>query len=345
MLRKIVYSIFIFVGVALVVFLLFQAFGDPARLIAGQTGDQKTIDNIRKDLNLDQPKWKQFVIYLNDISPVGIHQENEIKKKNLKGFFFGKARKIGIKIPYLGNSFQSKKPVSEILFNAFPTTFVLAFSAMLFACIVGISLGVLAALKKDSWIDNASVVTSIVGISLPSFFIAIVVAYLFGIVLHHYTGLNLTGSLYEMDDLTGEKYLSLKNLILPALTLGIRPLSIITQLTRSAMLDVLGQDYVRTAHAMGLSKKIIYLKYALRNALNPIVTSITGWFAELLAGSFFIEFIFGWNGIGKITVDALSKLDYPVVIGAVLCSACIFIIINLLSDLVYRIIDPRIGKV
>ncbi len=344
MLRKIVYSIFIFIGVALAVFLLFQAFGDPARLIAGQTGNQKTIDNIRKDLNLDLPKWKQFVIYVNDISPVGVYTENDIQKKNLKGLFFGGVQKVGIKLPYLGNSFQSKKPVSEIIFNAFPTTFVLAFTAMLFACIMGVFLGVLSSLKKDSWVDKVSVFISIVGVSLPSFFIAIVIAYLFGIVWHQYTGLNLTGSLYEMDELTGEKYLSLKNLILPALTLGIRPLSIITQLTRSAMLDVLGQDYVRTAHAMGLSKKKIYLKYALRNALNPIVTSITGWFAELLAGSFFIEFIFGWNGIGKITVDALSKLDYPVVIGAVLCSAFIFIIINLLSDWAYRIIDPRIGK-
>ena len=171
---------------------------------------------------------------------------------------------------------------------------------------------------------------------------AIIIAYFFGIVLHRYTGLNLTGSLYEIDEVTGEKYLAIKNLILPAFTLGIRPLAVITQLTRSSMLDVLGQDYIRTAYAKGLSKNKIIYKHALRNALNPVITAITGWFAELLAGAFFVEYIFGWKGIGKTTVDALEKLDYPVVMGAVLLSAFIFILINIFADVLYRLIDPRI---
>ena len=171
---------------------------------------------------------------------------------------------------------------------------------------------------------------------------AIIIAYFFGIVLHNYTGLNLTGSLYEIDEVTGEKYLAIQNLILPAFTLGIRPLAIITQLTRSSMLDVLSQDYIRTAYAKGLSKSRIIFKHALRNALNPVITAITGWFAELLAGAFFVEYIFGWKGIGKTTVDALEKLDYPVVMGAVLFSAFIFILINIFADILYRIIDPRI---
>jgi len=136
--------------------------------------------------------------------------------------------------------------------------------------------------------------------------------------------------------------LQLQNLILPAITLGIRPLAIITQLTRSAMLDVLDQDYIRTAYAKGLSRRAVIIKHALRNALNPVVTAITGWFAELLAGAFFVEYIFGWNGIGKITVDALEKLDYPVVMGAVLVSACIFIVINMLADILYAVVDPRV---
>lgn len=116
----------------------------------------------------------------------------------------------------------------------------------------------------------------------------------------------------------------------------------ITQLTRSSMLDTLSQDYIRTAYAKGLSKRSVVFKHALRNALNPVITAVTGWFAELLAGAFFIEYIFGWKGIGKITVDALEKLDYPVVMGAVLFSAVIFVLINMLSDILYRIIDPRI---
>ena len=219
---------------------------------------------------------------------------------------------------------------------------ILAFAAMLFATIIGILLGVLAAVKKGTWLDTTAVFSSIAGISAPSFFMAIIIAYLFGVVFRSYTGLNLTGSWFEIDEVTGEKYLALKNLILPAFTLGIRPLAIITQLTRSSMLDVLNQDYIRTARAKGLGNRAIIFKHALRNALNPVITAITGWFAELLAGAFFVEYIFGWNGIGKVTVSALEKLDYPVVMGSVLLSACIFIIISLLADVLYRVVDPRI---
>ena len=329
-------------GVLALVFVMFQGFGDPARLIVGQTGDKKTLDNIRKDLYLDQPKWKQFLLYANDVSPIAVHSKDDILKKNLKGIFIGGETKIGLKIPYLRKSYQTKKDTTAVLAEALPATLILALTAMIFACFFGILLGVLAAVKKDSWIDKSSIIVSIAGISAPSFFIAIIVAYFFGYVLHDITGLNITGSLYEIDEVTGEKYLALKNLVLPAFTLGIRPLAVIAQLTRSSMLDVLQQDFIRTAYAKGLSKKAIIFKHALRNALNPVVTAITGWFAELLAGAFFIEYIFGWKGIGKITVNALEKLDYPVVMGAVLLSAVFFITINILADVLYSIIDPRI---
>jgi len=333
----------VLLGVVMLVFVMFQGFGDPARLIVGQTGDKKTLDNIRKDLHLDQPKWKQFVFYLNDVSPIAIHTTQDIAKKELNGYFFGNGQnKLAIKWPYLGRSYQSKKTTTAVLAEALPGTLVLAITAMLFACVVGIFLGVLSAVYKNTWVDNTAIFSSIAGISAPSFFMAILIAYFFGIVLHDYTGLNLTGSLYEIDEVTGEKYLALKNLVLPAFTLGIRPLAIITQLTRSSMLDTLSQDYIRTAYAKGLSKNRVIFKHALRNALNPVITAITGWFAELLAGAFFIEYIFGWKGIGKITVDALEKLDYPVVMGAVLFSALIFIFINILADMLYRLIDPRI---
>lgn len=321
---------------------MFQGFGDPARMIVGQTGDKKTLDNIRSELYLDQPKWKQFVLYVNDVSPICIHSKADIEKKQLKGFFIGGNTKLGLKIPYLRKSYQTKKEVAEVLMEALPGTLILALTAMLFATVVGIFLGVTAAIKKDTWLDGTAVFSSIAGISAPSFFMAIIIAFLFGVVLHNYTGLNLTGSWFAIDEVTGEKYLSLKNLILPAFTLGIRPLAIITQLTRSSMLDVLSQDYIRTAYAKGLSKKVIVYKHGLRNALNPVITAITGWFAELLAGAFFVEYIFGWKGIGKITVDALEKLDYPVVMGSVLLSACIFIFINFFADAFYRLVDPRI---
>jgi peptide/nickel transport system permease protein len=342
LLRKILYAILVMLGVASLVFLMFQGFGDPARMIVGQTGDKKTMDNIRRELHLDQPRWKQFLLYLNDVSPVAIHSEAEIASKELKGLFVGGDKKLALKLPYLGKSYQTKKSTATVLAEALPGTIVLATTAILFACIFGIALGVLAAVFKGTWIDNTAVFSSIAGISAPSFFMAILVAYIFGIVLHDYTGLNLTGSLYEINEVTGERNLVLKNLILPAFTLGIRPLAMIVQLTRSAMLDVLWQDYIRTAYAKGLSKKTVIFRHALRNALNPVITAITGWFAELLAGAFFIEYIFGWKGIGKITVDALEKLDYPVVMGAVLLSAFIFVLFNIFSDLLYRLIDPRI---
>ncbi len=172
---------------------------------------------------------------------------------------------------------------------------------------------------------------------------AIVIAYLFGFVLSDYTGLSMTGSLFDTDPFAGRQ-IQFRNLILPAITLGIRPLAIITQLTRGAMLDVLNQDYIRTAYAKGLGANAVIWKHALRNALNPVITAVTGWFAELLAGAFFVEYIFGWKGIGKLTVDALENLDFPVVMGSVLISSSFFILINMLADLLYGIVDPRIRK-
>ena len=339
--RKFLYSLLVLLGVVVIVFFLFQGFGDPVRMTLGQTGDKKTIENIRKELHLDEPKWKQFLLYLNDVSPISVNTKEEIETKELKGVFIGGNTKLGLKTPYLRRSYQSKKPVMDILMEALPGTIILALAAMLIATILGILLGVLAAIKKGTWMDTSAIFTSILGISAPSFFMGIVLAYLFGFVLNRYTGLNMTGSLFDLDPFKGKTY-QIQNLILPAITLGIRPLAIITQLTRSAMLDVLKQDYIRTAYAKGLNSRAIIWKHALRNALNPIITAITGWFAELLAGAFFVEYIFGWKGIGKVTVDALEKLDFPVVMGSVLITATFFILVNILADMLYGIVDPRV---
>lgn len=341
-LKKLGYGVLVLFGVIILVFFLFQGFGDPSRLVMGQTGNAATQENIRKELYLDHPKWKQFVYYLNDVSPVSFYTQDEIEKKELKGWTIGGDTKLMIKMPYLRKSYQSKKPVGAILMEALPGTLILAIAAMSIAILIGIPLGVLAAVKHNTWMDTGAVFTSIIGISAPSFFMAIIIAYVFGFVLSDWTGLHLTGSWFEIDTVTGEKKLSLQNLILPAITLGIRPLAIITQLTRSAMLDVLDQDFIRTAYAKGLSKRTVIWKHALRNALNPVITAITGWFAELLAGAFFIEYIFGWKGIGKVTVDALEKLDFPVVMGSVLITATFFIIVNIIADILYGIIDPRV---
>lgn len=328
-------------GVVVTVFFLFQGFGDPSRLVIGQRADEATQANIRKEMYLDQPKWKQFVLYLNDISPVGIHSRSEIREKGLRGIFIGGNTTLGLKWPYLRRSYQTKREVWDVLMEALPNTILLAAAAMVLATIAGIGLGVLAAIKKGTWMDTSSIFVSVLGISAPSFFMGIVIAYVFGFVLSGTTGLHMTGNLFDTDPFAGRQ-LELRNLVLPAFTLGIRPMAIIAQLTRGSLLDTLDQDYIRTAYAKGLSARVVVWKHGLRNALNPVITAITGWFAELLAGAFFVETIFGWKGIGKVTVDALEQLDFPVVMGSVLVSSFFFVVVGLLSDLLYGLIDPRV---
>ena len=338
--RKFLYSAAVLLGVVAAVFFLFQGFGDPARMVLGQSGDARTLDQIRKELYLDQPKWKQFLLYLDDVSPLCIHTREDIAHKELHGVFVGGRVCGGLKWPYLRRSYQTKKEVGAALLEALPGTLVLATAALVLAVGLGIPLGVLAAVRQHTWMDTSAVLASVLGISAPSFFMGILVAYLLGYVGHAFTGLPMTGSLFDTEPFTGRR-LELSHLVLPALTLGIRPLAIITQLTRSALLDVLGQDYIRTARAKGLGPRAVVWRHALRNALNPVITAVTGWFAELLAGAFFVEYIFGWKGIGKLTVDALEQLDYPIVMGSVLFSAAAFTLINLLTDILYGVVDPR----
>jgi peptide/nickel transport system permease protein len=185
-------------------------------------------------------------------------------------------------------------------------------------------------------------VFSSIGMSVPSFFAAILIAWLFAFLLAEYTGLQMFGSLYAVDDYTGEVYLDLKNLILPAITLGIRPLAIVVSLTRSSLLDVMSQDYIRTAYAKGLSNFRVVVFHGLRNALNPVITAISGWFASLMAGAVFVEYVFDWKGIGVVIVDALDKYDLPVIMGAVLFISVMLIIINILVDIIYAFLDPRV---
>jgi peptide/nickel transport system permease protein len=343
-LKKIIYGILVLLGVTVLVFFLFNVLpGDPARLTLGQRADVASLENVRRELHLDKPLPTQFLLYLNDLSPIGVHTQQEATA-NLHYMtlaHLSPEKMLVLKTPYLRRSYQGKKDVWEILIEALPGTLILAITAMIIATVVGIALGVLSAVKHNTWMDTGAVFASVAGISAPSFFAGIVLAYLFGFVLSDYTGLHMTGSLFDIDPFNG-RTLNLRNLILPAITLGIRPLAIIAQLTRSAMLDVLHQDYIRTAYAKGLNKRTVIWKHALRNALNPVITAITGWFAELLAGAFFVEYIFGWKGIGKVTVDALEKFDFPVVMGAVLFTAGIFVLVSLLADVLYSWVDPRI---
>jgi peptide/nickel transport system permease protein len=343
-LKKSLYGLAVLVGVIVVVFLLFNVLpGDPARMTMGQRADVQSLEAVRKEFGLDKSKPVQFLLYINDLLPISYHENNQAE---LEKYHYIKLIPIGNKVialkrPYLRRSYQTKREVTTILSETVPNTFILAATAMIFATIIGVFLGVLSAVNKDTWIDNAANAFAILGISAPSFFAGIIIAWLFGFVLNDYTGLNMSGSLYSYDPFRGE-VMTLKNLWLPMVTLGLRPLAIIVQLTRSAMLDVLSQDYIRTARAKGLGRNAIIYKHALRNAMNPVITAISGWFASLLAGSFFVEYIFGYNGLGRATVFALEMSDFPVVMGSILFIAFVFVVINILVDVLYAFVDPRV---
>lgn len=343
-LKKFLYGLAVMAGVVVVVFILFNILpGDPARMTMGQRSDVSSLEAVRKEFGLDKSKPEQFFLYLNDLSPLGFHENTaEAKEKYhyVKLLPLGKEL-LALKWPYLRRSYQTKRDVTTILSETVPNTFILALTAMVFATVIGVFLGVLSAIHKDTWVDRAANSFAILGISAPSFFAGIIIAWLFGFVLSDYTGLNMSGSLYSYDPFKGE-IMTWKNLWLPMLTLGLRPLAIIVQLTRSAMLDVLAQDYIRTASAKGLGRRAIIYKHALKNALNPVITAISGWFASLLAGSFFVEYIFGYNGLGRTTVNALEMSDFPVVMGSILFIALVFVIINILVDVLYAFVDPRV---
>ncbi len=345
------YGFLVLIGVVTVVFLLFNVLpGDPARMLMGQRADAESLRIIQKDLGLDQPLSTQFIMYIDDLSPISIHSRDkdnylylDKKKYDYKELFnIGKSKVVVIKKPYLRRSYQSKRKVSEILGDYLLATAVLAIASIILASFIGILFGIISALNKDSWLDQILLFISVLGMSVPSFLSAILFSWLFGYVLSDYTHLNMTGTLFEYDDLGNGEILRLDNLILPAITLGLRPVSAIMQLTRSSMLEVLSQDYIRTASAKGLKYYKVILKHALKNALNPVVTAISGMFASLLAGALFVESVFNWKGIGWVLFDSLMKYDLPIIMGGVILTATIFVVINIIVDITYGFLDPRV---
>lgn len=351
LLHKTGYALLTLFGVVTVIFFLFTVLpGDPARMMLDQNENSEQLEKIRKKYGFDKPISTQYFYYLNDLSPLSFHSTNqddytylaEDKYSAVKLFTIGSATTV-IKAPYLRESFQkSGKKVTQVIGDTLPNTVVLACFAIIIAIVIGIVLGVVSALYKDTWIDRTIALVSTLGMSLPSFFAAILFAWVFGFLLHKLTGLNMTGSLYEVDDFGEGSHIKWKNIILPAIVLGIRPLGVVIQLMRNSLLEVMGQDYIRTARAKGLSEVKIIRKHALKNALNPVVTAISGWFASMLAGAVFVEYIFGWNGLGKEVVEALNTLDLPIIMGSVLVIAATFVVINIIVDVIYAYLDPRI---
>lgn len=334
-------------------FVLFNILpGDPARMMLGQRADISSIEAINKDLGRDKPLLTQYLNYLNDLSPLSVYNTDQPGSSNYFDtskfqpaailFNVSSHKALVLKTPYLHRSYQSKRNVSEILAEAFPNTAILAFSAISFALVVGVIIGVFSAVKKNTLFDKSALMLSVLGMSLPSFFAAILIAWIFAFLLSEITGLNMYGSLYTVDDFGNGEFLSLKNLILPALTLGIRPLAIVVELTRNSLLDVLSQDYIRTARAKGLSKFRVIARHSLKNAMNPVITAISGWLASLMAGAVFIEYVFDWKGIGIVIVDALEKYDFPVLMGAVMFISVILVVINIIMDILYAWLDPKV---
>ncbi len=351
LLNKIGYAFLTLLGVITIIFFLFTVLpGDPARMMLDQNENSEQLAIIKKKYGFDQPVSIQYFYYLNDLSPVSFHSNDKTDytfltqgKYNAIELFEISSHKIVLKTPYLRESFQKTgKKVTEIIGNTLPNTFLLAVISIFIAVTIGISLGIISALVKDSWLDRIIAIVSSLGMSIPSFFSAILFAWFFGFVLHKYTHLNMTGSLYEVDDFGNGRYIQWKNILLPAIVLGIRPLGVVIQLMRNSLLETLNQDYIRTAKAKGLNNFDIIKNHALKNSLNPVVTAISGWFASMLAGAVFVEYIFGWNGLGKEIVDALNNMDLPVIMGSVIVIATTFVIINILVDLIYAYLDPKI---
>ena len=346
--RKILYGLAVLWGVVTLVFFLFNIVpGDPVRMMLGQRADEADVQAIREELGLNQSVFKQYTDYLNDLSPISFYENEygERKYDNFKSYCV--LVKIGdvdvvLKTPYLRYSYQSKRSVGTILSEAFPNTLILAFVAITFALVLGVFIGVLAAVVNTDFVNKLTLFITTIGMSLPSFFAAILVAWLFGYVWESFTGLSMTGNLYSVDDYGNGAYLDLKNLILPAFTLGLRPLAVVVELTRTSLLEAMSMDYIRTARAKGLKQWRVVTVHALRNAMTPVVTAISGWFASLLAGAVFVEYVFDWKGIGVIIVDALDTFDFPVIMGAVLLIGFMLIIINIVVDIIYGILDPRV---
>lgn len=360
--RKILYGIAVLWGVVTLVFLLFNIVpGDPVRMMLGQRADEADVQAIREELGLDQSVFKQYTDYLNDLSPLSFYKvdsrlissvrDDEIesvhnaKYSNFKSYCI--LARIGavdivLKTPYLGYSYQSKRSVGTILSEAFPNTLILAVVAIAFALVLGVFIGLLTAVYNTDFLNKLTLFITTIGMSLPSFFAAILIAWLFGYVWESFTGLSMTGNLYSVDDYGNGAYLDLKNLILPAFTLGLRPLAVVVELTRTSLLEALSMDYIRTARAKGLSRWRVVAVHALRNAMTPVVTAVSGWFASLLAGAVFVEYVFDWKGVGVVIVDALDTFDFPVIMGAVLLIGFMLIIINVVVDIIYGILDPRV---
>ncbi|MBN2899850.1 MAG: ABC transporter permease [Clostridia bacterium] len=298
--RRIVMLIPVIFGVAFIVFfLLYITPGDPARIILGDQAPEEAVLELRSEMGLDDPFIVQF----------GTYTYNLIVKQDI------------------GKSYVTKRPVIEEILNVFPATLKLSASAVALALVVGIPFGIISAIKQYSIFDSITMMMALVGISMPVFWLGLLLILLFSV---------------HLGWLPSSGYTTLDAMILPAIALGAQSIAIITRMTRSSMLEVIRMDYIRTARSKGQLEKIVILKHALGNALIPIITIAGLQFGRLLGGAVLTESIFSIPGIGRLMVESIKMRDYPVVQGGVLFVAISFSLVNLLVDLLYAYVDPRI---
>ncbi|MCE2907241.1 MAG: ABC transporter permease [Betaproteobacteria bacterium] len=316
-------------GVIVVTFLLTRAIpGDPAAYFAGASATTEAVEQIRRQLGLDRPLFEQFLRYVDDLA---------------RGD--------------LGLSLTTGQPVLQELMARLPASLELVLLALLLACAVAIPLGVAAATRPGSWIDQLARLVTTAGVSLPTFFTGLLLAYVFYFLLGWapsplgrldpmFSPPPTVTGLYLVDAaLAGDRALwwaAAKQLVLPVLTMAIFVLAPIARMTRASMLAVLSSDFVRTARASGLSRGTVLVRYALRNALLPVVTTLGMVFGFMIGSSVVIEKVFGWPGVGSYAIDALTASDYAPVQGFVLAMGILFVLLNLLIDVLYVVIDPRV---
>ncbi|GAA0317638.1 ABC transporter permease [Bacillus carboniphilus] len=300
-LKKVAMLIPILLAVSILVFLMQAAIpGDPVEaMFAGQVPDEETVENLRAQLGLDQPLHVQYIRYISNV---------------VQGD--------------LGTSIRTGRPVIEEISERYSNTLILAVASLLIAIFIGVGLGIISAMKKDSIIDTLSTIVALLGVSMPSFWLGLLLMYLFAVNL-------------KLLPVMGSE--SWAHLVLPALTMGLISAGIIMRMVRSSLLEVFQQDYIRTARSKGMKERKVVIKHALKNALIPVITVVGLQFGFLLGGAFIIENVFAWHGLGQLAVQALGTRDFPLVQGIILVVAATYVLVNLLIDILYSLVDARVS--
>jgi peptide/nickel transport system permease protein len=327
--RRLFFLVFVLFGLSLITFALSHLVpADPARMIAGPRASKSSVDKVREEYGLNDPVWKQYVDYVEGVAHLDF-----------------------------GRSFTSRKPVRDDLQRYLPATIELGLYAFILSTIIGIPLGVASAVKRDSFVDHVSRFVSISGLALPIFWLALMLQFVFFGKLGWFPdGQRLPTNmdppkqittLYVVDSVLTANWTTLwasaQHLILPVFVLAYSSLAVVTRMVRGSMIEVMGQDYIRTARSKGLEHRAVVIKHALKNALLPTVTSLGLQVGLLFSGAFLVETVFSWPGIGRYTVQAVQQIDYNAIMATTLVIAVIFVLGNLVVDILYLFLDPRIS--